>query len=327
MSEAVADVAPARAAAVAPRELRDRRRFLQLLLASLWLLDGLLQLQPFMFTRSFGAQMLAGTARGNPSGLAHSITWADLVIGHHSVVADTFFTVLQILIGLGIAFRPTVKPALALSMAWAACVWWFGEGLGGLFSGTANPVNGAPGAVVLYALLALVLWPADGSAPGGPSVAAAATVGRRTAQGLWVAMWGLLAAYAVLGANRSADGLSRLVRTMASGEPGWLGGLDRHVATALAGRGAGVSAVLAVALALVAVSVYLPTGMARVAAMGAVVLAAVMWVLGENFGGIFSGSATDPNSGPLLVLVVAAYWPLRPRPGHARSSPAPVEAA
>jgi hypothetical protein len=39
--------------------------------------------------------------------------------------------------------------------------------------------------------------------------------------------------------------------------------------------------------------------------------ALTIWVVGENFGAIFAGSATDPNSGPLLVLLAAAYWPAR----------------
>ncbi len=38
-----------------------------------------------------------------------------------------------------------------------------------------------------------------------------------------------------------------------------------------------------------------------------------IWVVGENFGGILTGTGTDPNSGPLLMLLAAAYWPLRPK--------------
>ncbi len=177
MNDAVPTVSTIRPSRVGTsRDPRDIRRPLQLVLATIWLVDGLLQFQPFMFTRAFGSQMLAATAQGNPSPVAHSISWADLVIGHHSVVADAIFAVIQVLIGFGIAWRPAVKPALALSIVWSCGVWWFGEGLGGLFSGTANPVNGAPGAVLLYAVLAVLLWPADrtGASPvslqPGPSV-------------------------------------------------------------------------------------------------------------------------------------------------------------
>ena len=38
----------------------DRRRMLQLTLATAWLLDAVLQFQPYMFTRAFGNRMIAG---------------------------------------------------------------------------------------------------------------------------------------------------------------------------------------------------------------------------------------------------------------------------
>ena len=61
-----------------------------------------------------------------------------------------------------------MRLALAASIAWSIGVWWFGEGFGGVLSGAASPLNGAPGAVILYALLAVLLWPADREA-GRPS--------------------------------------------------------------------------------------------------------------------------------------------------------------
>jgi len=309
MTDVAVAVSAVRSPAVgARRGSRDVRRVLQLLLATAWLVDGLLQFQPFMFTRAFGTQMLAGTAQGNPSAIAHSITWGDLVVGHHSVVADSLFAGLQLLIAFGIAWRPALKAALALSMAWSVVVWWFGEGLGGLFSGTANPVSGAPGAVLLYAVLAVVLWPAD-RAGTNPRFVAARAVGTSVARGVWVVLWALLAWFAVLGVNRSPQRLNQLVRQMATGQPRWLAGLDDHVAGALAQRGLGVSVALAAALGVVAVGVFLPPALARATTALALVLGAAIWVLGENFGGIFTGTGTDPSSGPLLVLIAAAYWP------------------
>jgi len=191
-------------------------------------------------------------------------------------------------------------------------VWWFGEGLGGLFSGTANPVTGAPGAVLLYAFVAVVLWPVD--RPGTtPRFVAARAVGEGVARVLWVGLWGLLGCVAVLGANRSPQGLNHLVGQMASGQPPWLARMDHHVAHLLAQRGLGVSVGLAAVLGLVAVGVVLPTRGCRITTAVAVALGIGIWILGENFGGLFTGSGTDPNSGPLLVLIAAAYWPYRSR--------------
>jgi hypothetical protein len=75
------------------------------------------------------------------------------------------------MIGLGLLHRRTVKAALALSFAWALIVWWFGEGLGMLVTGTANPLTGAPGAVLPYAVVGLLAWPAV--VPPGCSACAA----------------------------------------------------------------------------------------------------------------------------------------------------------
>ena len=56
----------------------------------------------------------------------------------------------------------------------------------------------------------------------------------------------------------------------------------------------------------------------RAALITAAIAAALLWAAGENYGAIFSGMATDPNSGPLLVLLALAFWPVR------RESAAPV---
>lgn len=285
----------------------DERRVLQLVLATIWLFDAVLQLQPMMFTRQFGIAMIAPQAHGNPSAVAHSITWASRVIAHHSVPADAAFAAIQILIGLGIAWRPTVKMALATSIAWAAVVWWFGEGLGGVASGAAHTFSGAPGAVLIYAVLAVLLWPTDRIAPAS-SCTAARGVGDRVARPIWVLLWGGLAFFALSGTNRSPDGLRNVVNSLIPGEPRWLATLDRHAADLLGDRGLWVSITLAVVLGAIALSVYMPTRPARVMSAVAVGLALGIWVVGENFGQVFSGSATDPNSGPVLALLAVAYW-------------------
>ena len=169
------------------------------------------------------------------------------------MLANTIFATTQLLLALGIAFRPTARLALAASIAWAAGVWWFGEGLGGVLTGNASPVGGTPGAVIIYALLAVLLWPADRAGEPAPFTAARA-IGTRPAQALWL--------------------------------------------------------VLAVALALAAAGVYLPWPAVKAPLVLAIVVAMAIWVFGEALGAIFTGSGTDPNSGPLLVLLALAYWPV-----------------
>jgi hypothetical protein len=284
----------------------DGRRKLQLALAVIWLLDGILQYQPFMFSKAF-PQMLAGAAQGNPGVIAHPINWSSSFIDHHLVAVNAVFATIQVALGLGIAFRPTVKLALGASVAWALGVWWFGEGLGAVLTGNASPLNGAPGAVIIYALLAVLLWPADRDA-AAPFVAGRA-VGRRVAQGVWLVLWASLALFAVMPASRAPRAASSMISAMASGQPGWLARIDNHAASLVGGQGLLISVVLAVALVIVAVGTFLPVRVARAAIILAIVLAAMIW-LAEGMGGIFTGGGTDPNSGPPLALLAVAFWPI-----------------
>ncbi len=286
----------------------DVRRLLQLALAGIWLLDGVLQYQSFMFTKGFG-QMLAGTASGNPGVVASPINWNATLIEHHGVLLNTIFATIQLLLAIGIAWRPTVRLALAASIAWALGVWWFGEGLGMVLTSSASPVNGAPGAVVIYALLAVLLWPTDRSV-SAPFTAARA-VGAPVARALWLVLWLSLAYFALLPGNRAPQALNSMIAGMESGEPGWLAAIDRNAAALVAHQGLAASIVLAAALVIIAVGVYLPPAAARATLVLAIVVAAVIWVVGEAFGTILAGGATDPNSGLLLILLALTFWPVR----------------
>jgi hypothetical protein len=291
------------------RAVPDVRRLLQLGLAAIWLLDGVLQYQSFMFTKAF-AQMLAGTADGNPAVIARPITWDAHLAEHHLILLNTIFATIQLLLGLGIAWRRTVRVALAASIAWSLAVWWFGEGLGGVLIGGASPLNGAPGAVILYALAAVLLWPAD-RAGTEPGFVAARAVGAPVARALWLVLWGSLAYFAVIPENRGPQGLHDMIAGMADGEPGWVAAIERNAAALLAHDGLAASIVLAVVLAVIAVGVYLPAPVVRAVLVLAIVVAAFIWVVGQAFGEIMAGGGTDPNSGPLLALIALAYWPLR----------------
>jgi hypothetical protein len=317
--------APPRPAAQQRLAGLEPRRALQLALGVLWLLDGMLQFQPFMFGRGF-PQMLAGSAAGNPAAVARPITWSATLISHHEVLLNAVFAAVQLLLGLGIAWRPTVKLALGASVAWALSVWWLGEGLGGLLAGTANPVNGAPGAVILYALLAFLLWPADRD-PSAPSVAAR-TAGRSVALGSWLVVWLGLAVLALLPASRAPQAISDTISDMASGEPVWLAWIDNHLASALAGHGLPASIVLAALLGAIALGILLPAPVRRAVIALAVAVAAVLW-LAQGLGGMLTGSGTDPDSGPLLALLALAFWPLAASPaspGSATSAVSPASA-
>ena len=254
-------------------------------------------------SRRCSARRRRATRRSSPD----PINWSAKIIAGHGTATNAVFAFIQLAIGLGIAWRPTLKLALGASIGWALGVWWFGEGLGGVLNGAGGPANGAPGAVIIYALLAVLLWPGrrDRAAP----FVAGWFTGPNVARALWLVLWGSLAYLALLPATRAPKALGGMVSAMASGQPGWLSRLDNHLAAFLTSHGPAMAVILAVALALVAVSVYLPRPAARAGVVLAIVIAAFIWVA-EGLGGMLTGGGTDPNSGPLLALVALAYWPL-----------------
>ena len=266
----------------------------------------MLQYQSFMFSKAF-AQMIGSTASGNPAIIADPITWSARLIGDHVVVTNAVFATIQLLIGLGIAWRPTVRIALGASVIWALGVWWFGEGLGPCPDGRREPAQRGPGAVIIYALLAVLLWPVARDRPA-PFVAGRA-VGIHAARAAWLVLWASLAYFALTPGSRAPQAVSSTISGMASGQPGWLAWIDNHAASALSHDGLAVPIVLAIALIVVALGVFLPPPAARATLVLALVLAAAIW-LAEGLGGILTGSGTDPNSGPLLALLAIAYWPV-----------------
>ena len=312
------------------RPPRDLQRTFQLVLATLWLLDAVLQIQPNMFTPGPDgfSGLLNGVAAGNPGWIAHTITWNASIVYHHPILTDSVFAGIQFLIAIGIVYPRTIRPALAVSVGWALAVWWFGEGLGGLFSGRATPFGGGPGGVLFYAVLAVLLWPSDGT--DQPFVAAR-SLGVGAAQAVWVALWAVLALLCLVGSGRSPETLHALVVGMDRGQPGWLTRIDGSSASLLLHHGTTIAVLVALVCVVVAVGVFLPPRVMQSTIVLAVVVFALIWLAVENIGGILAGGATDANSGLPILLIAAAYWPLTTAPAASAGvgpnrSPVPGEA-
>jgi hypothetical protein len=312
------------AAWAADRDSAGLRRWLQIGLGIVWVLDAALQYQPYMFTQGFVTTIVDPASSGNPAAIANSVTGAGRILLHDVVLFNAAFATIQLVIGLGLLWRPTVKAALAGTIAWGLAVWLFGEGLGGILTGSASPLTGAPGAAVLYVLLAVLIWPRRAplegltaqrrSAASGPgaSVAASSPLGPRWSRLSWLLLWGSSAYFLLQAQVRAPGHLSSAIGSLAGGEPGWLASTDRGVANAVGSSGGVVSVVLAITFLLVGLAVSIPAA-TRPALALAIMSAAAIWVLTENLGGIFTGTGTDPNTGPLLILLAAAYWPPGPQ--------------
>ena len=103
------------------------QRVLQIVLGLFWLLDAGLQFQPYMFGSGFTTTYLLNNAHNQPDVVRWIITNVGNFVGPHVAVWNTFFALIQVAIGLGLLFRPTVRPALAVSFFWAFGVWFFGD--------------------------------------------------------------------------------------------------------------------------------------------------------------------------------------------------------
>ncbi len=325
------DASPGLRAWAADHDSTGLRRGIQIALGTAWLADGALQLQPFMFGRGFVNQILMPAYMGSPSGVTGPALAFTRLVLHAPATWDAAFAVTQLLLGAALLWRPAVRAGLAASIVWALAVWWFGEGLGGVLSGSASPLTGAPGAVILYALLAVLAWPTPiqtapaGRRTDGP-VAAGSPLGLTGARVAWLVLWGSSAYLMLQASNRAPDALRSTFAGLASGEPGWIAAMDRGVASAAASHSLAISIGLAVVFVAAGLGVFW-SATTRAALLLSVIVAVAIWVLGENFGAIATGRGTDPNTGLLLVLLAAAFWPLRRRPAGAVSgdhSPVPA---
>jgi hypothetical protein len=286
----------------------DHRRAIQTVLGAIWLLDGGLQLQSFMYSQGF-VRLLLGNAAGQPGWLASSIEWGAHLAQHNLAVWNTLFALTQLAIGFGLLYRPAAKVALGGSFVWVLVVWWFGEGFGMLFMNMANPLAGAPGAVLLYAIIGLLVWPVE--RPGG-------LLGVRGAKLTWAVLWLVMAWLWLLGPNSSPNATHDAINAAPSGMS-WLSTAQDWAAEGAQGNGLVIALVLAAVSAAIGIAVAIDWRPRQFLVL-AIVLNLLYWMLGQGFGGIFEGGATDPNAGLLFVLLALTLYPLtparRPRPNQ-----------
>ena len=290
------------------------QRALQIVLGAFWILDAALQFQPFMFGRGFVETFILPNASGQPA----VVSWVITNIGHfiepHIAVWNTFFALIQLVIGFGLLFRPTVRYALALSFAWALGVWVLGEGLGMVLTGSATALTGAPGSVLMYGLIGLMAWP-TGREPAGSDVGVASSAAARGVGGavtplvVWAGYWSLAAVLFVLPQNRTQTSLSSAITGMASGNPSWFDQFLHSTGSGLSSVGTGGAWILAALSLIIGFGPLLSRRPGAFLAAGAV-LSFAMWVLAQGWiGGIFTGSGTDPNTGPLVIVLAMAMTP------------------
>jgi len=287
----------------APAAEAPARRLLRICLGLLWVIDGLLQVQPGM-PDQFTQRVVAPELATAPTWLVHLVDPFLRVWLLHPVAADA--AVIWVQVGLGLALLVGGRGRLArlvvlAAISWAVFVWVVGEVLGGLTDPVASWLNGAPGAALLYAaaggLLVLPqrVWDVGTAARWSRRTVGVAFLGGAALQA-WPrdGGWGTSAAQVF---SEAADG----------GIPSALALPIRLLADSATVHPVAVNAVIVVALAVVGAALVADV-FPRAATVCAVILAVAGWWLGQGFG-IFGGLATDPQTGAITLVLLATGWP------------------
>ncbi|HEY5050774.1 MAG TPA: hypothetical protein VII50_07715 [Acidothermaceae bacterium] len=282
------------------------RRGLQITLGVLWLIDAGLQLQPYMFSTRFATEVLAPAGRSQASFVSAPVDHVSHIVGQHPVAFNVAFASLQLAIGVGLLLRRAVVPSLIASIVWSLTVWYLGEGLGGLTGPNAALLLGAPGAALLYAVLAAAAWPDDSDDPDQQPKAWLAFA--------WAGYWIGGAILQIWHGPRIGPDLAATVAEGANGAPGWLSRFDFSVARNLTHVSPAVVEGFIVLQVLIGLAVFGPARSRQVAAVVGSAICCGFWILGPGFSQFVSGHATDPNTAPLIVVLAVAVVASASRP-------------
>ncbi len=275
-------------------------------LGLLWLIDGLLQFQPYFF-HHFVDGVIAPNAMGQPGIIGSPITLIADLLRPVQAPFNGLAALVEVGIGILLAIRRWVRPALLASFAWALGIWFTGEGFGGIFTGsTPNAFTGIIGTAPLYILVGLLVWPREDSA-GRPG-AAAGLLGEPAARFMWMALWLVGASLWLFPANYAPGSLHDMLASAPTGA-GWLSSLQSNAASLVAGDGRGLAVMLALVSAVIGLSV-LWRRSERIGLAASIPLLLIGWVLVEGFGGFFTGQATDVGTNPLMILLAVQLFAL-----------------
>ena len=295
------------------------RKTLQRILGVLWLFDGIIQLFPQMWTMNMVNGVMKPMLDGQPGFIEPSLQFIINQTTLHLVEVNLLISVVQILLGLGFLLLPDrwVKWLVFASIVWAVIVWYGGEGMSMLLTGQASILTGAPGAVLLYSLLGLAVYPREKSvAVSKRTTRKTGDVGllsRKTLRYILAGFWFFAALLQLQPYWWQQGQISQSIGAMVG-----QGGLNTVVVDPLLQQVSNATANIEVPLNIALIVVFLAIGIGLVVVkeeqlrpflIASIVVSIVFWYFAQGFGMILTGMSTDFNSGLLVVVMTLACWP------------------
>lgn len=290
------------------------RKLLQRILGALWLIDGLLQLQPQMFTMNMVNGIMKPMVQGQPAPIEANLQWIVNVTTQHLTAINLLITVIQVLIGLGLLLLSGrwVKGLVIVSIVWAFIVWYGGEGMSMLLTGQSSVLTGAPGAVLLYAILGLAIYPRSSSEDASNRAATDGLLSRTLLRYIFTSFWFFAALLQLQPYWWQPGQISQTLGALVG-----QGGLDGFIVDPVLQSISDLTASIEIPLNIALIVIFLGLGIALLVVKGkrlrpvlvaSIVVSVVIWYIAEAFGMILTGMATDFNSGLLLVVMALACW-------------------
>jgi hypothetical protein len=269
-------------------------RIITILLGLLWLIDGILQFQPAMFTKTFVSQVLSVNSQGQPLFIPAIINFGIHIASLNYFLTNMGSAIIQVIIGLALIFplpKQYQRIALYASIVWALVVWAFGEGFGNIFTGMASFYTGAPGSVILYLILAVfLLYPKRFSLYSLPKVAGALFL-LGAILNLFPMFW-------------TKSGFTQMLFQMSTNDSlSWISSPAKLLTNILASSPVFSNVALVLLLAFFGIKLFIKPG--KVIAWSIVIFSVLVWWFAQDLGGVQTfpgGTATDPNSALLYIL-------------------------
>jgi hypothetical protein len=286
---------------------------LRQILGFAWVIVGLLQLQPQMFTMNMITNVMVPMTQGQPGIIGRNLQWITQVTTQNLTTLNIAIAVVQIGIGVLLWAGVFVRQAVIVSLIWALIVWYGGEGMSMLLTGQAGILTGAPGAVLLYPLLGFAIYPRDDASRQITTKDYAGLLSRRHLRYVFGGLWIFLALLQLQPYWWDHGQVSRAILTMVG-----MGGVNTGlidptlnvVGQHLAGSEVLINVLLTLACLTIGVGLIVATDRwLNPILTFTVVVSLLMWWFAQALGGILSGMATDFNSGLLLVILAFACWP------------------